>query len=596
MQARKNGREKEEAVFDVLRQLLAFSGKHKPSLVRAFLFGILYSAFEVIPVAGIVLALHGLLLPAGEAAAFHVWGPFAIMAASVAGKIFWGKRALDLRMIAGYRMCAEKRMQAGESLKRAPMGYFNENRLGEIAAALTTSLGEIETLAVSIVDKLANGFVHAVVISLVIFLYDWQVGVITLGGLALSLLVYYAMQKKSRELSPVRQSAQTALVAAVLEYIQGMAVVKAFGLGERSQRAIDSALEDARVSNIALERSFSLLIGLYQLLFKAASALVLITACLQYFNGSIALTKCLALLAASFMLYTHIEIMGSVYAVARAIGHSLERLAALDDMPVMDEGGRDIAPERFDIRLESVSFAYGGHNVLEHIDIAVGQGTVTAVVGPSGSGKTTLCNLIARFWDVQKGKVLFGGIDVREYRCDSLLSHISMVFQNVYLFEDSIRNNIRFGRPGASQEEIENAARKASCHDFIAALPEGYDTPVGEGGCSLSGGERQRIALARAILKDAPVIILDEATSSLDPENERKVQEAFAELTRNKTVIMIAHRLSTVRHADQILVLDKGRIVQRGNHDELMRQGGLYEEFIRLREKAAGWSLGSAKI
>jgi ATP-binding cassette subfamily B protein len=381
-------------------------------------------------------------------------------------------------------------------------------------------------------------------------------------------------------------------VAAVLEYIQGMAVVKAFGLGECSQRAIDGALEDSRASNVALERSFSLLIGLYQLLFKAASVLVLITACLQYFNGSIALAKCLALLVASFMLYAHIEVMGSVYAVSRAIGHSLDRVEALNAVPRMDEGGRDIAPEHFDIRMENVSFSYGGRDVLEDIDFAVNQGTVTAVIGPSGSGKTTLCNLIARFWDARKGRVLFGGVDVREYRCDSLLGHISMVFQNVYLFEDSIRNNIRFGKPDASQEEIEDAARRACCHDFIAALPEGYDTRAGEGGCSLSGGERQRIALARAILKDAPVIILDEATASLDPENERKVREGFAELTRNKTVIMIAHRLSTVRHADQILVLDKGRIIQRGNHEELMRQGGLYREFIRLREKAAGWSLG----
>jgi ATP-binding cassette subfamily B protein len=580
-------------MFDVFRRLLIFSGKHKPDLIRAFLFGVLYSAFEVLPIAGIVLALQGLLLPAGEAEAFHIFGPFCIMAVSVAGKIFWGKRALDLRMIAGYRICADKRMQAGETLKRAPMGYFNETRLGGIAALLTTSLGEIETLAVSILDKLATGFVHAAVISLAVFLYDRQAGAITLSGLALSLGVYYAMQKKSDELSPVRQSAQAALVAAVLEYVQGMAVVKAFGLGERSRRAIDGALEDSRASNVALERSFSLLIGLYQLLFKAASVLVLITACLQYFNGSIALAKCLALLTASFMLYAHIEVMGSVYAVSRAIGHSLDRIEALNAVPLMDEGGRDIAPEHFDIRLENVSFSYGGHDVLEDIDFAAGQGTLTAVVGPSGSGKTTLCNLIARFWDARKGKVLFGGVDVREYRCDSLLSHISMVFQNVYLFEDSIRNNIRFGKPDATQEEIENAARKACCHDFITALPEGYDTLVGEGGCSLSGGERQRIALARAILKDAPVIILDEATASLDPENERKVQRAFAELTQNKTVIMIAHRLSTVRHADQILVLDKGRIIQRGNHEDLMRHGGLYREFIRLREKAAGWSLGA---
>ena len=432
---------------------------------------------------------------------------------------------------------------------------------------------------------------HAVAITLLISWYDWHAGLITAAGLVVSLFVYGAMQRKGRKLSPVRQAAQSRLVAAVLEYVQGMAVVKAFGLRDRSNRAVDEAIEACRASNTDLERSFSTLAAVYQLVFKVAAFGVLLSSGLLYLSGDMDLIKCLLLMVSSFMLYAHIEMMGSVSALSRVISVALDRMESLKNAPLLDERGEEFVPESFDIRMEDVVFSYDGTRLLEGINLVIPQGTTTAIVGPSGSGKTTLCSLIARFWDVQEGRVLFGGRDVREYTCDGLLRNISMVFQNVYLFEDTILNNIRFGKPDATMEEVREAARKARCHDFIMALPEGYETPVGEGGVSLSGGERQRISLARAMLKDAPVIILDEATASVDPENERQLQEAFEALTRDKTVIMIAHRLSTVRKADQILVLDKGRIIQRGRHEELMEQGGLYADFIRIREQAVGWSL-----
>lgn len=577
-------------MLETMRRLLDFAGTCRRDLLWAFVFGVLYSVAEVIPLLALVVALGGLLAPDGGWTEIAVSG--LLMGLSIAGKIVFGKYATERRMLASYDMCANRRMEAGEILNRAPMGYFNENRLGELTATLTTTLGEIETNAVAILDRVATGVVHAVVITIAIFWFDWRAGCITAAGLGLSLFVYEAMQRQGRRISPLRQAAQSQMVAALLEYLQGMAVVKAFGLGERSNRAVDDAFEACRASNTELERSFALLAALYQLVFKVAAFGVLLLAGLLYLRGNMDLQKCLLLMVSSFMIYAHIEVMGSVSALSRVIAVALDRMEALKQAPLLDGDGADLRPASFDIRLEQASFSYGtGAQALEDISLEIPEGTTTAIVGPSGSGKTTLCNLIARFWDVQTGRVLFGGRDVRDYTCDSLLRNISMVFQSVYLFEDSILNNIRFGKPGATLEEVQTAARQACCHDFIMSLPAGYDSPVGEGGTALSGGERQRISLARAILKNAPVIILDEATANVDPENERLMQQVFESLTRNKTVVMIAHRLATVRRADQILVLDRGRIVQSGRHEELLAQEGLYADFIRLRKQAVDWAL-----
>ncbi|WP_260979303.1 ABC transporter ATP-binding protein, partial [Streptococcus agalactiae] len=279
-------------------------------------------------------------------------------------------------------------------------------------------------------------------------------------------------------------------------------------------------------------------------------------------------------------------------AVARVVDASLDRLETISNIPLLDEKGTDLIPKAYDITVSNISFAYEEKEILHDVSFSVPQGTSCAIVGPSGSGKTTLCSLIARFWDVKDGEILLGGVNVKDYTCDSLLKNFSIVFQRVYLFEDTIENNILFGKPQSTKEEIVSAAKKACCHDFISALPDGYQTKIGEGGATLSGGEKQRISIARAILKDAPVVILDEATASVDPENERELQQAISELTKNKTLLMIAHRLNTVREADQILVLENGRIVQRGKHQELIQQEGLYRRFVEIRGNAIGWKLG----
>lgn len=581
----------------IIRRLLDFSGRQRGKLILSFVFSLLDSVFAILPVLAILTVLNGVLdtLYGGTVPAYTVWGSLGIMVFSILGRILFGSLSATKRTLGSFDFCAEKRLEIGERLKRAPMGYFSANRLGEITASVTTTLGEIENNAVSILEKIAGGFIHALVIGIWLLYYEWRIGVLMFAGLAVALLVYALMQKAGKSLSPKRQAAQTALVTAVLEYVQGMGVVKAFGLGEKSNRTVDAAIEESARANIRLEAVFSLLTAVYQTVFKIVEAAILAVAPYLLLWGEITPSKCLLLLVSSFLIYTSVELAGSMASVARVIDASLDQMDAVLNIPALDERGTDQDLTHSGIELKKVSFAYGEREVIREISFSIPQGTSCAVVGPSGSGKTTLCRLIARFWDVQKGQILVGGRDVREYSCDSLLKNFSIVFQNVYLFEDTVENNIKFGCPGASHEQVVEAAKKAQCHDFITELPEGYETFVGEGGCTLSGGEKQRISIARAILKDAPIVILDEATASVDPENEQKLQKAIAQLTKGKTLLMIAHRLNTVRNADQILVLEKGSIVQRGTHEELMAQEGMYRRFVDIRERALGWRLEQVK-
>lgn len=577
----------------LFKRLLEFSGEQKWRLLCSFLFHLISSVFEMVPILAILTVLTGILsgqrgqgMPPDT-----IWKSFAIMVLSVIGRIIFINLSTNARTFGSFAVCTEKRLVIGERLKSAPMGYFSEHRLGDITAAITTTLGDIETNAVTIMESVAGGLIHAIVITLWLLFYEWRIGLLSLAGLGTALLVYGGIQRAGKKHSPRRQTAQAGLVTAVLEYIQGMSVVKAFGLEGHAAKTIHDAVEESAAANITLEKAFSSMAALYQTIFKLARAAILVFAPYLLMGEMITMEKCLVLLVSSFMIYSAVEVAGSMSSVARVVDASLDRMAEVMDIPSLDECGTDLIPECYDIEVRDLSFGYGEKEVLKNLNFTVSEGSSCAIVGPSGSGKTTLCSLIARFWDAKSGRILLGGHDVREYSSDSLLRNFSIVFQNVYLFEDSIENNIRFGRPEASMEEVIKAAKKACCHAFITALPDGYATRVGEGGANLSGGEKQRISIARALLKDAPIVILDEATASVDPENEQELQKAIMELTRGKTLLMIAHRLSTVRSADQILVLDKGAIVQRGTHEELMAQDGLYRNFVNIRQQAIGWQL-----
>lgn len=295
----------------------------------------------------------------------------------------------------------------------------------------------------------------------------------------------------------------------------------------------------------------------------------------------------------SFIVYASLETAGNYSALLRVIDASVDRAQEILSAPQMDLSGEVLTPENRNIGAGNIAFSYDQRRIIDGISLQIPEKTTTAIVGPSGGGKTTLVNLLARFWDVDEGQVTLGGRNVKDYDMDSLMKNFSFVFQNVFLFHDTIANNIRFGQPEAPMEAVIEAAKKACCHDFIMTLPDGYDTLIGEGGASLSGGERQRISIARAMMKDAPVIFLDEATANVDPENENELISAIHALTSEKTVIMIAHRLKTVEHANQILVVDHGRIVQQGTHAQLMQQEGIYRHFVSEQREAASWKVKS---
>ena len=576
-------------MFKTFRKFFHFAGEHKRKLQKGIAFAVIHSIFEAIQLMAIAVVLRA--LTEGNMPPSTAWISLGIMVVSIIGTVITGHISRMSEIDGSYLMCAEKRINIGDRMKYMPMGYFNSHSLGNITAAVTTTMSDVEEIAPRVIDKSINGLIHAVIIAIAVMLFDWRIGLIVIAGIVLFIGVNALLQRKSRKLAPKRQAAQAKLVEAVLEYVQGMGVVKAFHLDKTANKTIDRAIADCESNNFNLEKTYIPYFGVQQLILRLTSVAVVFVSILLCLNGTLEPFMCLLMMVSAFIIYSQLEVAGSMSSLLRSIDVSMDRVDEIHRTPVIDETGRTLSAKNCDIEFSHVDFSYDKKKIINDVSFKIPQGTTTAVVGPSGGGKTTLCNLMARFWDVDNGAVTLGGRNVKDYTLDSLLQNISMVFQNVYLFNDTIANNIKFGKPDATMDEVIEAAKKACCHEFITALPDGYDTVIGEGGATVSGGEKQRISIARAMLKDAPVIILDEATANVDPENESKLQAAIAELTRNKTIIMIAHRLKTVRNADQILVVADGKIVQRGTHDELIHLPGIYADFIGVRQKAIGWKL-----
>lgn len=579
-------------MIQTLKKFFAFSGEENRKLfVASIWLGVLSAFCTALRIPAAYIVIQALLRDYVTMAT--LWGSLAVVVLSVAGTTLINMKSTMLQTRGGYRTCAGKRIEIAEHLRYLPMGWFNDNSLGEVTSVTTNTMEVMSNIATRVVMITTRGFLTAGIIAVMMLVYDWRIGLVTLAGLLIFMAVNACMQRAEQSVSKRKMDADERLVTKVLEYVQGIAEVKNFNLTEDSTTQVHDAVGECRKAAFGMELPSVAFIFLQFIANKFTGVAVCAAALAFYFGGTMPLADCLLMLICSFILFEQLDSAGSFSTLFRSIDLGVEKANAILKVEPMDINGEETTPDSCNITLEHVDFSYEEKKILEDVSLTIPEKTTVAIVGPSGSGKTTLVSLMARFWDVQGGRVTLGGRDVRGYSYDSLIRNFSFVFQRTYLFSDTIANNIRFGRFGASLEEVTAAAKQARCHDFIMALPDGYDTLIGEGGASISGGERQRIAIARAIMKDAPIIVLDEATANVDPENEKELMEAIKELTHNKTVIMIAHRLKTVRNADCIFVVDGGRIVQQGTHEELIGQEGIYRHFVVERRQAAGWKVGA---
>ncbi len=575
----------------IFKKFFQFSGSQSRLFYQSLGLSLLHAIFEALRIPAIAVVLTALI--EGNTSMKTVWTALGIMLVGITGCTLTRRSLTMKQTIGGYTVATDKRVEIGERLKYMPMGYFNDNSIGDITSITTNTAENLQDVATRVIMLTTQGILSTAMFTLALLFYDWRIGLLLILGIAVFFGINALMQKKSHKVSPLKTSSDAKLVASVLEYVQGIGVVRSYNLDQEANKTVDRAIRENEEINVTLEKTFVPYTCLQSLVLKLFGIAMIFLSIVLYVNNSMELISCLLLVISSFMVYAQLESAGSYSSLLRVLDLSMDRINKVFETPVMDTDGKALIPRTYTIKGEHVTFRYENKKVIDDVSFEIPQGTTTAIVGPSGGGKTTLTNLMSRFWDVDSGHITLGGTDVREYTLDSLLANFSMVFQNVYLFNDTIANNIRFGKPDATMEEVETAAKKACCHDFISALPHGYDTMIGEGGATISGGEKQRISIARALLKDAPIIILDEATANVDPENETLLQEAIAELTQGKTIIMIAHRLKTVQGAHQILVLDQGKIIQRGTHQELMKAGGLYSDFINMRKKSIGWKLGA---
>ncbi|WP_281655956.1 ABC transporter ATP-binding protein [Eggerthella sinensis] len=586
-------------MFKAIRRIIAWTGPYKRNLYLGCVCSFLMTWATAAPVMLAAWMLAQVQDDARGIAALDprwVWLSLVAILACILVRFAFSYGKNRLQESIGYEVAPEERVRIGTILKRVPLGYFSTVKTGDILATATTELGMLELQGMKMVDAVVNGYLSvAAIVVFLAFMY-WPCAVAAVAGVALSGLALAGINRRSRALTPATHVATEHLAGSIVEYARGLGTAKSYGRGTSALEPMYAACAEAKQARLDVEYGFTPFNVLHLIALNLASVALVGCAAWACLHGELSLWMFLAIALFSFTLFGSVERVNDSAHMLGDLNDVLDRLEAIERAPFIDEDGRDVALERFDVEFEDVAFSYGegaeARRVLHDVSFRIPQGSTCAIVGPSGAGKTTVANLMARFYDVDEGRVRVGGHDVRELTCDSLLRAISMVFQNVYLFNDTVRANIAFGRPGATDEDVVEAARRAQCHDFIEALPQGYDTVVGEGGSSLSGGQKQRISIARALLKDAPLVILDEATASVDPENEALIQQAIGELTAGKTVVVIAHRLATIEAADQILVVDGGTVAQRGTHDELMAEGGTYRRFVELRAAAEGWRIG----
>lgn len=576
---------------ELLKKLYSIAGKESQKLSRMIVFEIVKSIFEGISLGAILFLLLKIfekLFEQKEVVMNDVYIVFGIAVLSVAGKIVFGYLADRNKYIATYNLGAENRLYIGDKLKQVNMGYFNSNRLGHISGGLTSVIGELETVGVNIIEMMFVGIIQTVIMACFMLPFDFITGVIILITLMIGLFVNAVFQNKADQLTKKLQKLKVELNANTLEFVKGIGVIKSFGKNKEILGDLENSISDNKKGYFNVEKVIVPVNLIFLLVFKLGMCAIILSSIVRYSNGELEPYKTVMLIVSSFIVFAGFEMAGSMQNLRGIAVQNLDAITKLRDIKTISEGQK-VTIENSDICIKNIDFSYDDKKLFQGVSAFIPSGKTTALIGASGSGKTTICNLIARFWDVDSGEIIIDDTNVKDYRYDNLLSNFSFVFQDVYLFDDTVKNNIAFGNPDATYDEIVEVAKHARCHDFIMALPDGYETILQEGGSNLSGGERQRISIARAMLKPSKIVMLDEATSSVDPENEQELVAALNDLLKDKTVIVIAHKLETIKNSDQIIVMDKGSIENVGTHKELMKSSSIYKKFIEQREKATQW-------
>lgn len=577
-------------MIEILLKFIRFSGKENGDKFKlSIVLGVIEALAAAMKIPAIMYILIGLLNK--EPMEKYIYGSLLIMVISISIGVFCKKYSTVLQTKGGYNASAFTRIKIAKHLRYLPMGYFNSNSIGEISSVTTNTMEILGDVAARVVMLTTQGILETSIIILMLLIFDLRIGLVALIGIVVFFIINSMMQRVSKKDSEEKIECDIELINQIMEYLQGISEVKSYNLFGKQSKKLNDANSACEKINTKMEMLFVPYHFLQNITTKITASIIVLLCANFYINDTMELVYCIGMTISAFMLYSSLECAGTFSSLLHVVSICVDKAEAILKLDTMDIDGEEIEPLNHDIELNHVSFSYDKRKIIDDVSLVIPEKTTTAIVGPSGGGKSTLCNLIARFWDVDGGSVTLGGINVKDYNMNALMSNFSFVFQNVYLFQDTIENNIKFGSQEASHEEVVEVAKRACCHEFISKLPDGYNTVIGEGGASLSGGEKQRISIARAIMKDAPIVILDEATANVDPESEKDLMDAIKALTKEKTIIMIAHRLKTVRHADQIVVVDKGRIVQRGNHEKLMKEDGIYKRFVDARKKAVSWKL-----
>ncbi|MCW9133622.1 ABC transporter ATP-binding protein/permease [Bacillus paramycoides] len=582
----------------MIKQLYYITAGDPRKMLKSILWTVLANLANMFPFGCLALAVSTIYAYyRGEQESLHIqylwyaWGGMVLFFALV----FACERMAYRSIYRGaYESSAEGRKILAEHIRKLPLGFLMSKSPGELGHTMMNDFTQLENATTKKFAQLISGIMIPVFTCIGLIFFDWRMAVAMFAGFPITALILWCISGLERKMGNSHAKAKIVQSNALQEYLYGMKIIKAHNLRGENFKSLDQAFYRYMKESIKLEGTLGPFFLVAIAFMQTGLSLMTIAGVYLILGGEITVPLFAMFLLIGTRIFDQLSVAIMSLPTFKYDAMAGERIVSLLEQPVM-KGDKE-PPENHDIRFENVSFAYNKSIVLDHVSVRMEEGTLTAIVGPSGSGKSTLLRLIARFYDPQKGKVLFGGMDERELDPEKLMKKISVVFQDVYLFQDTIRNNIRYGREDATQEEVEAVAKEACCHDFIMKLPKGYDTLVGEGGSTLSGGERQRISIARAMLKNAPVILLDEATSSLDPENEVEMQKAINRLIQGRTVIMIAHRLKIVVNADNIIVMDKGKVVEQGRHEELVGMGGLYKKLWDLQNRTIGWKVYNEPI